>query len=268
MKNRFSVPLYIFLTYALTFTGGQLFYNRHLTEYFNEKILIIFKIIFIPAIMAPFSIALLLAFSENKKEGIKKLLARFYKKGIPLYWYLSAVFVPVLVHFLASILDSWRGTEFLPPFGNVNLHSLVSVLIIFVLAGIGEEMGWRGYLLVRLQQKFSSFFASIIVGLVTSFWHLPMFITESTIHSSHAFLPFMLLSIAFSFLYTWLMDNTKAVLIAALFHTFHDFASISFSFRDHLSSFYVYTIIAVIIVCVYGMKRFRKTDFIVNKEKI
>jgi len=267
MIRKYSIPLFIIFTYALSFVGGQLFYNPNISDYFPQPLLLILRILFLPAIVAPFSVAILLSYVENKKYGVRNLLKKFCHKRIPIQWYILAIIIPFVVHFFASILDSWRGTNFLPPFGNVSERTIVSMIIIFILAGVGEEMGWRGYLLPRLQKKYSSVISSIIVGLVTGFWHLPLFLIRGAFHSNHAFIPFLLLSIAFSFIYTWLMDNTHAVLILALFHTFHDIASMNFSQRDHLSSFLVYAVIAVIIVIVYGMKRFKKSSKIKKAEQ-
>jgi len=262
MIRKYSIPLFIILTYALTLVGGQLFYNPNISDYFAKPLLLILRILFLPAVVAPLSIAILLSYLDNKKTGVRNLFKTFCHKGIPIQWYILAIIIPFIVHLLASLLDLWRGTEFLPPFGNASLRTLVSIVIIFLLAGVGEEMGWRGYLLPRLQQKYNSVISSIIAGLVTGFWHLPLFLLRGALHSNHSFLPFLMLSVAFSFMYTWLMDNTGAVLILALFHTFHDIASISFSQRDHLSSFLIYAIIAIIIIVIYGTKRFQKSTHI------
>jgi membrane protease YdiL (CAAX protease family) len=258
VKRKYGIPLFIILTYALTFTGGQVFTRPQISSLIPRLPLTLLRILFIPAVVAPFSVALLLSYLEGRKAGVKDYLNRFSRRGVRWHWYLLAVLVPVAVHFLASLLDSRRGTRFLPPFGEAGPRLLFSAAAIFALAGCGEEMGWRGYLLPRLQEKLDSTSSSVAVGLVTACWHLPLFLIPGALHSQHQFLPFLLLSVAFSFSYTCIMDNTGSVLVAALFHTFHDVASMNFSQKDHLSSFSVYAAIALIIVLYFGPKRFRK----------
>ncbi|MCI0607333.1 CPBP family intramembrane metalloprotease [bacterium] len=38
-----------------------------------------------------------------------------------------------------------------------------------------EELGWQGYLLPRLQQRYSAFVCSIMIGIIWTFWHTPLF---------------------------------------------------------------------------------------------
>lgn len=264
---KYQIIYFIIITYILTFIGGQLYFNQDITKYLPKGLMFILKILFIPAIIAPFSVALLFSFLENGLSGIKNLFKRFSNKKTSFYWYLLALVIPMLVYLASSLIDLLRGNPFLRPFGNASSETLFFAIQIFLLAGIGEEMGWRGYLLPKLQQKINSFYSSIIVGLVTACWHIPLFFQQGTIHSENSFFLFLLLSISVSFLYTFFMDNTGSVLIVALFHTSHDIASINFSQRGYLSSFFVYTILTIIILIIFGVKKFTFSEIKSKKLK-
>lgn len=87
---------------------------------------------------------------------------------LPVRWYL-ALFLPWPVTLLRSGLESlWSG-------GRVELMPM-SLLgaVVFVLV-TGEEIGWRGFILPRLLPRFGAWRASVIVGFVWVFWHLPLF---------------------------------------------------------------------------------------------
>lgn len=80
----------------------------------------------------------------------------------------------------------------------------------------GEEMGWRGYVLPRLQARHSALVASLIVGVIWGFWHLPKYISH---FSAISFGWSMLHFIAFAVLLTWLYNNTRgSLLIVAVCH--------------------------------------------------
>ncbi|GAA3729826.1 membrane protease YdiL (CAAX protease family) [Spinactinospora alkalitolerans] len=50
----------------------------------------------------------------------------------------------------------------------------VNFALIFVFAGLGEEFGWRGPALPRLQQSRGPLAASVLVGLMWFAWYLPL----------------------------------------------------------------------------------------------
>lgn len=256
--NKYKVLFFLLFTYLLTFTGGTIFFSPQLNETLPGNILIVLKIVFIPSVIAPFFIALLMKYIENKWDGVKELLKLFVNRNTKLFWYILAILLPMLVHLGASLIDSLRGEFFQQPFGYADQNTLFIALQTFFLAGIAEEMGWRGYLQPVLQQKFGSAVISIIIGIVVAVWHLPLFFQENNIHSSTSFMQFILLMVAVAFVYTWLMNNTRSVLILALFHTSHDIASVNFSQADHLSAFALYALIAIIITAYHGPRFFLK----------
>ena len=90
---------------------------------------------------------------------------------------------------------------------------------------LGEELGWRGYALPRLQQKYSALWSSVIVGVLWTFWHTPAFwAPEGTAISGQPVTLFavgwyLIFMIGISILHTFIYNNTKgSILLALLFH--------------------------------------------------
>jgi len=80
----------------------------------------------------------------------------------------------------------------------------------------GEEIGWRGYVLPRLQAKHTALAASLILGVIWGFWHLPKFLSH---WNTVSFAWFMVHTLAGSVLYTWMYNGTKgSLLLVTLFH--------------------------------------------------
>ena len=69
-----------------------------------------------------------------------------------------------------------------PPVGGVLIALLVQVVVYTVTYSLGEELGWRGYLLPRLIHLGRDR-ALVLVGLVWAAWHLPMILLTPLYHS-------------------------------------------------------------------------------------
>jgi membrane protease YdiL (CAAX protease family) len=105
------------------------------------------------------------------------------------------------------------GSEFVQVGGLTIFDFLLFVLV------VGEELGWRGYALPLLLEKRSAVSASLILGLIWGVWHLPTFVIPGTPQYGLPFAAFVLLTIEYSILMTWVFLHTHgSVLIATLFH--------------------------------------------------
>jgi membrane protease YdiL (CAAX protease family) len=102
----------------------------------------------------------------------------------------------------------------------------VAVFFAVIFGPLGEELGWRGYALPRLQQRYSALTSSLSLGLVWTLWHIPMFwgpggtVVSGGPVTFWAIGKYVLYLSGFSILYTWLFNNTRgSVLLAVIFHT-------------------------------------------------
>lgn len=93
---------------------------------------------------------------------------------------------------------------------------------VLLLGPLPEEVGWRGYLLDRLQLRFSALGASVLVGLAWFAWHAPLFFMVGYYaRADGAPDPFQFgMAIVFgAVLYTWIYNHTgRSILAAVLFH--------------------------------------------------
>jgi len=145
-------------------------------------------------------------------------------------WYLVIfLFVPVLTA-LAALIDILFGgsgatlEEAAIRFLRDPLAIIPFALSLFFIGPFIEELGWRGYVLERLQAKWNALASTLILGLVWALWHLPLFFIKDTYQynlgaGSPSFWLFMIGIILETALLTWIFNNTRrSTLAAILFH--------------------------------------------------
>lgn len=112
-----------------------------------------------------------------------------------------------------------KGNLFAEPFLFSSFQSLIVVLVLTAIKGPVEEFGWRGLALPLLQRKFAPIWAGLILGVISSFWHLPAFLLSETPQSAWPFTPFFAGSVAVSVIVTALFNASHgSILLSALFH--------------------------------------------------
>jgi uncharacterized protein len=148
------------------------------------------------------------------RGGVRRLFVMFFQFHLPTRWYLAAL-VPVAIAFAAVVIYRVLGGE---PSGGVSLSPAfwASLLVTSLLTGpTGEEPGWRGFALPRMLQRYSPLKAGLLLGLVWSFWHLPLWLTSG--FTGNVLLLYILFFnigiISLNLLMTWIFRNTTHSLV-------------------------------------------------------
>jgi membrane protease YdiL (CAAX protease family) len=138
---------------------------------------------------------------------------------VKLHWYLAALVVPILIFSATTELYSLLGGEVAEGSDMGLLAMLVPLFLWNTLLGGGqEELGWRGFALPKLQEKYPALTASIILGFLHALWHLPMVFLPGTFQANSSFLLYILSATVMAVVFTWLYNNTGSVLPAMIFH--------------------------------------------------
>jgi membrane protease YdiL (CAAX protease family) len=157
--------------------------------------------------------------------GIRRLLGRMVHWRVRPVWWLVAISPLVLYGLSAVALRVLRGAWIdVSVLGRVNyLPDLgLGALALWILnSGVGEETGWRGYALPRLQRGRSALSASLILAMFWVGWHVPAFLYLPTyMQLGFAVLPMFALGIAAGAVFlTWLYNGSQgSLLMAILWH--------------------------------------------------
>ena len=175
--------------------------------------------------IGPLAAALIVTGVTEGKASLKIFLRRFVQFRVGLGWYLLVILGYPLVYLvgLAPLvgIGAYTGAgQNLPAIFTAYLPALVMSVIF---PALGEEPGWRGFALSRMQQRWGPLQGTFLLARLHALWHLPIyFIPGFTQLDSSTPLSILGQSgaiIAASFVWTWLYNHGKqSIFFAMLIH--------------------------------------------------
>jgi uncharacterized protein len=170
---------------------------------------------FILAVYAPGITAVLMVGKTYGLTGLGSFLRRLTLWRMPPVWWAVLLLGMPAVFYAGAALSGTLNE----PFPFTPWYSALPALLIALLIGPIEELGWRGLALPLLQRRLSPLWAALIVGAVSAVWHLPAFALSGTKQSAWAVGPFLLGVVAISVILTAMFNAARgSLLIAVLFH--------------------------------------------------
>jgi membrane protease YdiL (CAAX protease family) len=145
--------------------------------------------------------------------GLRALFGPLATWRVGFGWYLAALLLPGGMFVVAAAIWNALGHAeplVYPP----NNAALMAAAVVFP---FGEEIGWRGFALPRLTGGIGPLAASVVIGVVCTFWHVPMLTLQGVRPAFYGvFLPFM---VGGSILFTWIYGHARgSLLLAVLTH--------------------------------------------------
>jgi len=153
------------------------------------------------------------------RDGPAYVFSGFRRGKNRLSWILVSAILPFIFFFGAIVLQNFTGTSY--NLIQVNYLLLFPLLLQNFLMNMWEEVGWRGFALPTLQEKYGALQSSLPLGIVWALWHWPHFaVLDSQMYSIYGSYPmFFLDTLIATMVYTWLYNSTNGSLIAVtLYH--------------------------------------------------
>lgn len=220
----------------------------------------------IVAAFIPLIVACILLYKEEGGSAVKQLLKRIFdfsrikKKS----WYMPIIFLPFIIFAVIYLAIKISGLPF-PNEWKISFISIPFLFVFFFLGAIGEEVGYMGYAVDPIQEKFSAFKTSLIIGIPWAIWHYPSIIKQG--HGPEWILWGTLGTIGIRVLIIWLYNNTgKSLFACILFHSLYNLGRPLFP-RDNANNPLVdypnihYSIIALtalFVIVFWGARTFTR----------
>jgi len=179
----------------------------------------------ITAGLGPLLAALAVVSYEAGSAGRSALLRQLLRWRVPRGWYAVAVLGPVVLVLAAYGL--WIATGGAPPPAEALAQwPLLPVFFVYILlagGGVDEEVGWRGFALPRLQDRFGALAASVVLGVFWAGWHIPAWFSPGSGQDLISFPVFVVSVIGAAIVFNWLYNSTGGALpLVIIFHTMFD----------------------------------------------
>jgi len=204
------------------------------------------------AAYGPLLAAIIVTALDSGQEGLRELFGRMLKWRVRPVWWLVA-FAPLLLYALLAVVlrfiqGQWPDLaalgqiDFLPNLG------AGALLVWFLTFGLGEETGWRGFALPRLQRGRSAFSATVILWVFWALWHLPLFFY---LYDATILVGFLLGLLAGAVVFTWLYNSTGgSILLVAVWHAAFNFVTGCVACKTGVAAAVVSTLVMVWAVVV------------------
>jgi len=139
-------------------------------------------LMWVPTISA--TIANIISINEKREKlSIKQYINRLGIRDCKTYYIILGILIP-LVYLLIPYMIYWKiypdnfayhGVAIIVVLSDITLPMIVGIFM-GILSAIGEEIGWRGYMLPSLLERVDLKKALLITSLFWACWHLPILI--------------------------------------------------------------------------------------------
>jgi uncharacterized protein len=212
--------------------------------------------------VCPATAAIILSYREHGRAGVSALLRRSleFKRKFPRTWLVPIVLLMPCVALLTYAL--MRATHIPHPTPHFPLPASLFLFVAFLVAALGEEIGWSGYAIDPLQHRWTALAAAVLLGAIWAAWHIIAMIQAG---QSAPWIAWGCLDmVATRVIMVWLYNNTARAVIAVVL--FHAIANLTFksvfpggSYESERIISVILSIIALIVALAWGPRTLIRT---------
>ncbi len=229
----------------------------------------------VPVILGPTVGAFIMTFAVEGKPGILHLLYRYVLWRVGVIWYLFALLAPPILFNLGLAVLPGALPTFTLPTGETLQGLPVFFILVLVIGGpLLEEPGWRGFALPRMQERWTPWLATLILGVLWAAWHYPLFLLPVWAAQNGGATPvtvgiYTVTVIGMTYLFTWLFNHAKgSLLLVILFHTsINILGALTLFGGDPILGGLIAIVIAALVIVVLTRGRLGYDVYLRDKEQ-
>ena len=167
---------------------------------------------------APSVVAVSLTWRAGGAPAVRGLLGRVLIAAVPVRLYVLALTYMAVVKLAAAVLHRVIAGAW-PRFGTDAVLLIPLAILVSTPVQAGEEIGWRGFALPRLADRFGFRGASLVLGVIWAGWHLPQFYIADADTYHQSFVVWAPQVVALSVALAWMYHRSGgSLLLPMLMH--------------------------------------------------
>lgn len=218
----------------------------------------------IPGLLGPAIAAIVVTSVTQGRTGLADLWRRviLWRVG---WWWLSVVAILVAGALGLIIAGGVGSSTDLTLYNGIStaVGPLATIVIVFVVNGLGEEVGWRGFMADRLLRHHSLNVTALLVALVWAPWHLPLFFFLSSFEDFGVagVVGWAIGLTAGSFVLTWLYRGSgRSILLVAVWHVAFNFTSATQAGSGQVAAITsTLVMVAAVVIAIADRRRTRRS---------
>lgn len=169
--------------------------------------------------LAPGLIAIVMVKATSKENSIVLFLKQCMNKKAPWRWIILSAIIPCVMVFGCDFTYRILARQSFSAYSSSAVTWSIWFAIAVIIGCIGEEIGWRGYLLPLFTKSYSLLLSSILTGLMWGIWHFQF-------SEGLGFVLFIITTIEMSVIITWLYyKGNNSLITPVIFHVVFNYCS-------------------------------------------
>jgi membrane protease YdiL (CAAX protease family) len=167
--------------------------------------------------IGPLLAALIVIAIAEGRPGFRDLGSRIIRWRVAWYWYAVAIGFPLAVRFVTAMINVGPGGAPAPEWSELAWSSFAVAFLVRLVnpmdGPLGEEPGWRGFAVPRMQARTSPLVTAVILGVLVAGWHLPLVFADDLGPIS------LVTTFSITIFYVWLFNHARgSVLLTLISH--------------------------------------------------
>lgn len=149
---------------------------------------------------------------------LREFHSRLFRWRIAVRWYVIAFALPVGLALAPVGVAIFVDPNFPRTLSVQPWYMLIPLFFVMVAGGGLEELGWRGIAQPEMERTVCRPVAAVLVGVIWSIWHLPLFVLPGVGQYGTSFGVFTIGVVGGALILAWLYGRTESILLCILFH--------------------------------------------------